>query len=41
MVTMTKQKRSIKDDGSKTGDSVESEEKFELSFWYETRPEGP
>ncbi|MDW8041082.1 MAG: hypothetical protein RMJ03_06680 [Nitrososphaerota archaeon] len=38
---MTKQKESNKDNELKTKDSMESEEKFKLSFWYETRPEGP
>jgi len=41
MVTMTRQKRSIKDNDSKIKDFMESEERFELSLWYETRPEGP
>lgn len=36
-----KQKGSAKDNELKTRDFMESEEKFELSFWYETRPEGP
>lgn len=36
-----KQKGSAKDNELKTRDFMESEEKFELSFWYETKPEGP
>jgi len=37
---MAKQRGSIKDEQLKK-EKLESEEKFELSFWYETRPEGP
>lgn len=38
---MPKQKRFNKDNELKIKDFKEIEEKFELSFWYETRPEGP
>ncbi len=36
-----KQKISAKGNDLKTEDLKKSEEKFELSFWLETRPEGP
>ncbi len=42
--SMSVQKRrgeSLKNERPRTENPEKAEEEFELSFWYETRPEGP